>query len=151
MTNDTTKKGEAATSLRYKMMELAASMDDVISLGRGDPDLDTPTDIWERALQRLENVMRMVRDLELNCFEAAVFIWSQSDPAARETFDRVFKRRLDFIRNIFRELGFNGDELEMRAQLFMGYLSWEYTDFCPQSKTKQNRLLKLRLKLLTEK
>ncbi len=55
MTNDTTKKGEAATSLRYKMMELAASMDDVISLGRGDPDLDTPTDIWERALQRLEN------------------------------------------------------------------------------------------------
>lgn len=102
------------------------------------------------ALQRLENVMRMVRDFELNRFEAAIFIWSQSDPAARETFDRVFKQRLDFIRSIFRELGFSGDELEMRAQLFMGYLSWEYTGFCPQSKTKQNRLLKLRLRLLTE-
>jgi AcrR family transcriptional regulator len=100
------------------------------------------------AVERLENVMRMVRDFELNRFEAAVFIWSQSDPAARETFDRVFKQRLDFIRNIFRELGFNGDDLEMRAQLFMGYLAWEYTGFCPQSKTKQNRLLKLRLRLL---
>jgi len=55
MTNDTVKKGETATSLRYKMMELAANMDDVISLGRGDPDLDTPTDIWEGALSKLQD------------------------------------------------------------------------------------------------
>jgi hypothetical protein len=37
---------------------------------------------------------------------------------------------------------FRIDELDMRVQLFTGYLSWEYTDFCPQSKSKQNRLLK---------
>lgn len=103
------------------------------------------------AVQRLENVMRMVRDFELNRFEAAVFIWSQSDPAARETFDRVYKIRLDFIRDMFSELGFKSDDLEMRAQLFMGYLAWEYTDFCPQSTAKRDRLLKLRLHLLTRK
>lgn len=103
------------------------------------------------AAQRLENVMRMVRDFELNRFEAAVFIWSQTDPAAGETFNRAYKIRLDFIRSIFSELGFKGDEVEMRAQLIMGYLAWEYTDFCPQPKTKQDRLLKLRLRLLTEK
>ena len=103
------------------------------------------------AVQRLENIMRTVRDYELNRFEAAIFIWSQSDPAAKETFNRAYKMRLDFIRNIFSELGFKDDELEMRAQLFMGYLAWEYTDFCKQSKTKQNRLLKLRLRLLTKK
>ena len=55
MTNDTVKKGEAATSLRYKMMELASSRNDVISLGRGDPDLDTPPDIWEGALKKMES------------------------------------------------------------------------------------------------
>ncbi|MBT8129911.1 MAG: TetR/AcrR family transcriptional regulator [Gammaproteobacteria bacterium] len=103
------------------------------------------------AVKRLENIMRTVRDFELNRFEAAVFIWSQTDPAARETFNRVYKIRLDFIRNIFNELGFKGDEADMRAQLFMGYLAWEYTDFCPQSKAKSDRLLKLRLKLLAEK
>lgn len=103
------------------------------------------------ALQRLENIMRMVRDFQLNRFEAAVFIWSQTDPAARETFDRVYKMRLDFIRDIFSELGFKGDDLETRTQLFMGYLAWEYTNFCPQSKAKQDRLLKLRLQLLTRK
>ena len=103
------------------------------------------------AVQQLENVMRTVRDQELNRFEAAIFIWSQTDSAARKAFDQVYKRRLDYVRSIFRELGFKGDEVEMRAQLFMGYLAWEYTGFCPQSKTTQNRLLKLRLRLLTER
>jgi hypothetical protein len=40
MTSDTVKRGEAATSLRYKMMELASSRDDLISLGRGDPGFE---------------------------------------------------------------------------------------------------------------
>jgi len=66
VTNETVKKGEAATSLRYKLMELATSMDDVISLGRGDPDLDTPRDIWEAALRRMEshNASSPVRGLD---------------------------------------------------------------------------------------
>ena len=55
MTNETVKRGEAATSLRYKMMELASSMDDVISLGRGDPDLGTPADVWTGALRKLQD------------------------------------------------------------------------------------------------
>ncbi|MFC1662430.1 pyridoxal phosphate-dependent aminotransferase, partial [Gemmatimonadota bacterium] len=54
MTSDTERKGEAATSLRYRMMELASSREDVISLGRGDPDLDTPAGIWEGALRKME-------------------------------------------------------------------------------------------------
>jgi aminotransferase len=55
MTNETVKRGEAATSLRYKLMELASSRADVISLGRGDPDLDTPADICEGALKKMAN------------------------------------------------------------------------------------------------
>ena len=74
-----------------------------------------------------------------------------SDPAAKKTFNRAFRMRLDFVRNIFSDLGFSGDELEMRAQLFLGYLAWEYTGFYQQSKAKQNRLLKFRLRLFTEK
>jgi aspartate/methionine/tyrosine aminotransferase len=54
MTSDTVKRGEAATSLRYKMMELASSRDDLISLGRGDPDLDTSSEIWQGALRKME-------------------------------------------------------------------------------------------------
>jgi aminotransferase len=37
------------TGIRYNLMELAAGMPDVISLGRGDPDLPTPPHIVEAA------------------------------------------------------------------------------------------------------
>ena len=44
------RKGERATSLRYRMMALARTRENVISLGRGDPDLDTPPPIIEGGL-----------------------------------------------------------------------------------------------------
>ena len=44
------KTGEHGTSLRYRMMDLARTRGDVISLGRGDPDLHTPPAIIEGAL-----------------------------------------------------------------------------------------------------
>jgi aminotransferase len=37
------------TQLRYALMELSATLPDVIALGRGDPDLPTPTHIIEAA------------------------------------------------------------------------------------------------------
>ncbi len=54
MTSRAVETGEKATSLRYRMMEMAATMDDVISFGRGDPDLDTPADIWQGALDKIK-------------------------------------------------------------------------------------------------
>lgn len=47
------KVSDSGTQLRYKMMEMAAAMDDVITLGRGDPDLDTPRHIVEAAQDAL--------------------------------------------------------------------------------------------------
>lgn len=46
------RKGEAATSLRYRMMALARERENVISLGRGDPDLHTRPAIIEDGLAR---------------------------------------------------------------------------------------------------
>ena len=41
------------TQLRYRLMEMAAGMDDVIALGRGDPDLPTPPHIVAAANQAM--------------------------------------------------------------------------------------------------
>ena len=46
------RSGEKATSLRYSLMDLARTRGDVISLGRGDPDLHTPAPIIDGALER---------------------------------------------------------------------------------------------------
>lgn len=47
------RSGEKATSLRYTLMDLARTRADVISLGRGDPDLHTHPDIVEGAIANL--------------------------------------------------------------------------------------------------
>ena len=54
MKNRAVSSGEKATSLRYNLMELAAEKNDVISLGRGDPDLDTPAEIIEGTWRRMK-------------------------------------------------------------------------------------------------
>ena len=51
------RKGERATTLRYKMMALARSRENVISLGRGDPDLHTQPAIVEDGLARFAGAM----------------------------------------------------------------------------------------------
>ena len=40
---------------RTKMMAVASTLDDVILLGRGDPDLDTPAHISAAAIKAIEN------------------------------------------------------------------------------------------------
>ncbi len=50
--SDSVREGEAATSLRYRMMALARERENVISLGRGDPDLHTRPAIVEDGLAR---------------------------------------------------------------------------------------------------
>ena len=42
-------------SLRSRMLEMASNLEDVITLGRGDPDFDAPKHIVEAAKEALEN------------------------------------------------------------------------------------------------
>jgi aminotransferase len=42
---------DGGTKARYTLLELAETIPDVISLGRGDPDLDTPRPIIDRAME----------------------------------------------------------------------------------------------------
>ncbi len=57
------RKGERGTSLRYQMMALARTRDDVISLGRGDPDIHTSPAIVEGGLARFAGGDGPVRGL----------------------------------------------------------------------------------------
>lgn len=103
------------------------------------------------ANKRLASVMHMISRFELNKLDAAIYLWAKSDPKAHKALDRVFKMRLDYLRKLFRELGFKGEELEMRTRLFVVYHSFEYLFFENEPKAKQERLLKLRARLLMQK
>jgi hypothetical protein len=101
--------------------------------------------------KRLYTAMEMIGDKHLGKYDLAMTAWAKLDPQVHKVVKKVVKMRLDFIRGIFNELGFKGDELEMRARLFVCYHSWEGTTFPDLSNQKHSKLLKLRHKYLIQK
>jgi AcrR family transcriptional regulator len=100
---------------------------------------------------RLNQVARMIRVHNLTKYDISMRAWAEHDAKAAEAVAQVYQMRLGYIREAFSELGFNGDELEMRTRLYVCYHSWEAAMFGHDSERKLSRLQKLRLKLLTRK
>ena len=94
---------------------------------------------------RLSRTAHLIFEHDLGRFDLPFRAWAQGDPAVRLRVNRVYEQRLGWTRQIFRELGFKGAQLEMRARLFVGYHSWEKTSFPPPSKAQAKRLIKLRI------
>ncbi len=60
----------------------------------------------------------------------------------------VYEMRLAWIRRNLEEVGFRGDDLEMRTRLFVCYHTWERTMFPRQSDAQSKKLIKQRMALL---
>jgi AcrR family transcriptional regulator len=97
---------------------------------------------------RLETVMKIIQEHELARYDLSIRAWAKHDEMAGEFVERVTKARFDFIRRIFRDLGFKGEELDMRTRLFVCYHSLETAIFDDMSPRKRSRLRKRRLELL---
>lgn len=67
----------------------------------------------------------MVWKNNLSKYDLAFSIWAKNDPLVKRAVTKVKKLRLDYLRSIFSELGFKGEELEMRTLLFVCYQTWE--------------------------
>ena len=100
---------------------------------------------------RLNQVAEMVWKDGLAKYDLAIRSWAKHDPLARRAVKKVNKLRMDYIRSIFAELGFRGDELEMRTMLFVCYQTWETPMFGKLNRQKWEKLKKRRLELLTQK
>jgi len=100
---------------------------------------------------RLTRIASMIREYKLTKYDLSVRAWAEHDATAAQKVSGVFQQRMDFIREAFRELGFRGEELEMRTRVFVCYHTWEGAMFEGDSELKLTRLQKLRLKMLTMK
>jgi len=112
---------------------------------------DNPDVVKLDPKKRLLTTMEMIRDKHLTKYDLAMTSWAKLDPQVHRVVKKVVKMRLNYLRVIFAELGFEGDELEMRARLFVCYHSWEDTMFPDLSNQKHLKLLKLRYKYLIQK
>ena len=112
---------------------------------------DNPDVVKLDPKKRLLTTMEMIRDKHLTKYDLAMTSWAKLDSHVHKVVKKVVKMRLDYLRVIFAELGFDGDELEMRTRLFVCYHSWEDTMFPDLSNQKHSKLLKLRYKYLIQK
>ena len=103
------------------------------------------------AADKLYQVMLKIHQLELAKYDLVIRAWAKHDLLARRAVNRVNKLRRNFIRSIFEELGFRGDELDMRTRLFVCDHSFETPMFGKLSQKEWEKLAKRRLKLLASK
>ena len=100
------------------------------------------------AAKRLHTVAELVWEHNLAKYDLAIRIWAKHDLIAKRAVVKVNKLRMDYIRLCFSELGFKGDELEMRTMLFVCYTTWESPMFGKLKKQKWNKMKKRRIKLI---
>lgn len=74
------------------------------------------------AKERLCHVMAMVIREDLSKYDTAFDAWAAHEPDIRPKVQSIYQFRYDYIRSLFRELGFRGNELDLRVQAFRGYL-----------------------------
>ncbi len=98
---------------------------------------------------RLTITAQMVVDHDMARYELAIRHWALSDKEAARAVRSVTKTRFEFVRANFAELGFIGDELDMRAMLFTCYTSLESPMFSYVSKKRRRELIDRRINLLT--
>ena len=128
--------------------------------------LDAMLEFWEREYtvvviqnptistlpptERLQAANEMVDDYWLTEYDLAIAHWALHDEGAAEALEQAYKVRLDFVRQAFRELGFTGDDLEMRTRLFMCYISSAPQMFGSKQTNRDKRMRKLRNQLLIQ-
>ena len=100
---------------------------------------------------RLRKAAEIIVDHDLVRFEIGIRQWAMNDKRAARAVRLVNRRRLDFARQALGEIGFSGDDVEVRAMLFVCYHTWEAPMFPETSRKRRRELIGKRIALLTKK
>ena len=98
---------------------------------------------------RLIRIAETILQYDLTRYDLAIRQWATHDAQAARSVRRVNRMRLDFVGQAFRELGFTGDDLEMRTMLFVCYHTWETPMFREISRKRRRELIDDRVEFLT--
>jgi len=100
--------------------------------------------------ERLKIVAEVVDAADLSRYDFAVRQWARHDARVRRIWRKEMNKRIIHIRGLFSELGFEGDQLEMRTRMFVAYQVSERDLFTDLSAKQRARLREHRLKLLLQ-
>ncbi len=98
--------------------------------------------------ERIYMTMKMILENNLTRLELPMRSSAETDPVAWKMISQVYQVRVDFFRSALSEMGFEGEELEMRIHLLTCYHTWESVMFRDISKDRRAKWLKLRLNMI---
>jgi len=99
---------------------------------------------------RLRVTAEMILKHDLVRYEIGIRQWAMQNPGVAKAVKKVNRIRLDFVSQALEELGFRGDDLEMRAMLFVCYHTWESPMFREVSKKRRRDMIQGRVDLITQ-
>jgi AcrR family transcriptional regulator len=103
------------------------------------------------AEDRLLALMLLITEKDLSQYSLAVMDWGQHEPLALKRIEEVMNFQMAFVRSLFKEMGFTGDELEMRTQTMVFFQSMEGSRYSHLTKEERTRHVRLRHRMLVAK
>ncbi len=94
--------------------------------------------------ERLMTLMEHVTKHDLSRYDIVMRSWALHEPQVAKVIKMVDKERLIFILQLFSDMGFTGDELEIRAYIFAGFHSMEKGFLAGADKMGRKKYIKLR-------
>lgn len=106
------------------------------------------SELKETAEKRLLSLATHIVSDRLTRYDIAIRAWAAYDPVATRGVKKVDEFRLNYVRSLFSQLGFEGEQLEMRTQTFVVYYSLETSLIVRLTRKQQLKQIKLRHTLL---
>ena len=100
-------------------------------------------------VRRLERIAEINHAYRMSRYDVSMRQWALVDKDAARVVRKVTNERLDYIRQTLKELGFEDEDMEMRAMLFLGYHTIEEAIFPHISRKRRRDMIRRRVALIT--
>ena len=113
--------------------------------------LDNFSKTDKKGEEKLLLVMQAIKAHELEKYDITMRAWALDEPLVAVQVENVDKARFEFIKSVFAEMGFTGDELETRSMIFQVYHSFSIALIGPSFEKNRFKHEKLRHQFFTRK
>ena len=101
--------------------------------------------------ERLLTTAYTIFDYQLTKWEMAFRHWALEDAEAAKVVRKANRMRLEFLLLSFHEIGFEGNDADMRAMTLLCYITWDMHMYEYISRKKRRLMIEQRIDLLITK
>ena len=99
--------------------------------------------------ERLLVLMQLIHQKRAAGYDTAVRAWAAQDSDVAKGVRAVDRKRFDYVKQIFHDIGFSGAELDLRTRLFVVYHSSQLAMRLPRSGMSADEEIKQRHEFFT--